>query len=108
MSVYGIYGAQLDMYGRVVRAVVRQIDLKTNKWKGLPRVWEVNQIASLIAHGDTVFGIFHSRDSHVKGTVHAPKLKRVVYFSGVVGVDLEENEFGRTVHDLVQHVSPYW
>jgi len=108
MSIYGIYGAQLDINGHVLRAVIRQIDSKSKKWTGLPHVWEVTQIASLIVSGNTVFGIFNVRDDRMLETFRGPKLKRVVYFRGNVGVELEANELGRTVFDLVPHVSADW
>ena len=108
MSTYGIYGAQLDINGHVLRAIIRQIDPKSKKWSGLPRMWDVNQIARRIASGDTVYGIFTTYDDHMQETFRGPKLKRVVYFRGDVGVDVEANVLGRTVYDLVQHVATHW
>jgi hypothetical protein len=100
MTLYTVTGVTLDDGGRVLNVAATLTDGATNKAIGRPGVLDSGHVAKLIGGGATVQAVFIHEDSGM--SVAGQNFRPVTFNDGTEGIELEPQDGGRTVHDLVQ------
>lgn len=97
MSIFGITGVHLDDAGRMLRAAICGIDPASLQFVGIPTVMEAHEVASLLDSGDSIYAVFGLGDDLTLG----PKFRYATYAGGEEGAELETDEPGQRLTDLV-------
>jgi hypothetical protein len=97
MGLFGLSGVHLDEEGRILRARLQKADGATNTWIGEPFESDASEVAKLIALDNVIHAVFI-----VLGrTVLGPRLRVVAYPDGNEGIELESEQRGLGVRDLL-------